>query len=102
MRTIDISRSIFQPLEETIYHKFIPVLTGQVLCPPDVRKHLSIPTHHGGLNTVEIVEIQQFSFKSNHLTCEEDDKCTIRAVHYASVTDSQICSPLNKISSCCG
>ena len=28
MRTIDISSSIFQPLEDVIHHQFIPALTG--------------------------------------------------------------------------
>ena len=35
MRTIDVSSSIFQPLEDTIHHKFIPALTGQVSSSPE-------------------------------------------------------------------
>ena len=57
MRTIDLSSSIFQPLEDAIHHKFIPVLTGQMSCSLEVRELLSLPTRFGGLNIVNPVEI---------------------------------------------
>ena len=59
MRTINISSSIFQPLEEVIHHKFIPALTGQASSSPEVRKLMSLPTCHGGLNIVNPVELAE-------------------------------------------
>ena len=59
MRTINISSSIFQPLEDAIHHQLIPVLTGQVSSSPEVRKLLSLPTRLGGLNIVNPVEIAE-------------------------------------------
>ena len=59
MGTIDISSSIFQPLEEAIHHQFIPALTGQVSSSPEVRKLLSLPNRLGGLNIVNPVEIAE-------------------------------------------
>ena len=59
MRTINISSSIFQPLEEVIHHKFIPALTGQASSSSEVRKLMSLPTCHGGLNIVNPVELAE-------------------------------------------
>ena len=59
MRTIDVSSSIFQPLEDAIHHQFIPALTGQVSSSPEVRKLLSLPNYLGGLNIVNPVEIAE-------------------------------------------
>ena len=59
MRTIDISSSIFQPLEYAIQHKIIPALTGQAASSPEVRKLLSLPAHRGSFNIVNPVEIAE-------------------------------------------
>ena len=59
MRTIEISSSIFQPLEDVIHHQFIPAITGQVSSSPEVRKLLSLPNRLGGLNIVNPVEIAE-------------------------------------------
>ena len=59
MRTINISSSIFQPLEQVIHHQFIPALTGQASSSPEVRKLMSLPTRHGGLNIVNPVELAE-------------------------------------------
>ena len=67
MRTVDISSSVFQPLEDAIHHQLIPALTGQVSSSPEVRKLLSLPTRLGGLNIanpVEIAESQQRASKA--------------------------------------
>ena len=67
MRTIDISSSVFQPIEEAIHHQLIPALTGQVSSSSEVRKLLSLPARLGGLNIanpVEIAESQQRASKA--------------------------------------
>ena len=56
---ISCSSSIFQPLEDSIHHQFIPALTGQVSSSPEVRKLLSLPNCLGGLNIVNPVEIAE-------------------------------------------
>ena len=65
MRTINISSSIFQPLEDAIHHQLIPVLTGQVFSSPEVRKFLSLPTRLGGLNIVNPVEIAESQLRTS-------------------------------------
>ena len=65
MRTINISSSIFQPLEDAIHHQLIPVLTGQVSSSPEVRKLLSLPTRLGGLNIVNPVEIAESQLRAS-------------------------------------
>ena len=67
MRTIDISSSVFQPLEDAIHHQLIPALTGKVSSSSEVRKLLSLPARLGGLNIanpVEIAESQQRASKA--------------------------------------
>ena len=59
MRTIDISSSIFQTLEDAIHRQFIPALTGQIPSSPEVRKLLSLPNRLGGLNIVNPVKIAE-------------------------------------------
>ena len=73
MRTIDISSSVFQPLEDAIHHQLIPALTGQVSSSSEVRKLLSLPARLGGLNIANPVEIAE-SLQSNHLAIEEYDR----------------------------
>ena len=65
MRTIDISSSIFQPLEDVIHHQFISALTGQASSSLEVRKLLSLPTRLGGLNFVNPVEIAESTLKAS-------------------------------------
>ena len=74
-KTIDISSSIFQPLEDAIHHQFIPALPGQVSSSPEVRKLLSLPTCLGGLNIVyrvDIAESQLKVLKDDYYTTEDD------------------------------
>ena len=65
MRTINISSSIFQPLEDAIHRQLIPVLTDQVSSSPELRKLLSLPTRLGGLNIVHPVEIAESQLRAS-------------------------------------
>jgi hypothetical protein len=55
MRTVDNVGKLFQPIEDIITEKLIP-LTGRSHCSIEERKLLSLPTRYGGLNIVNPVE----------------------------------------------
>ena len=59
MRTIDTESAAFQPLEDAICQQFIPTLTGHAPCSIEMRRLLSLPTHNGGLNIVNPVDIAE-------------------------------------------
>ena len=70
MRTLDISASIFQPLEDAIHQRFLPTLTAQMPFSQGMRKLVSLPTRLGGLNITNPVETANWQMKASKvITC---------------------------------
>ena len=65
MGTVDVSTSLFQPLEDAICYRYVPTLTGQTSSSPVVRTLLSLPTHIGRLHIVNPMEIVEWQFKAS-------------------------------------
>ena len=61
-RIIPDIADLFQPLEEAVYHVFLPALTGRPE-PGDVEcELLSLPPQHGGLGVINPSEVAKNEF----------------------------------------
>jgi len=50
-RTVPMSPGLFHPLNEVLSLRFVPAVTGQPAFGSTDRELLSLPAHHGGLDT---------------------------------------------------